>query len=243
MRTISSRHSQEAKVRAVEPPTLSSASMSAPAAKSASTLSTYPLPTFPSDGQICRASWLGSTREAAAKAPGRRPPNSQATIVPTCLQATTHSSPIIPILFRAPEVRRQPCQSVFAAGVLPSQRLPLATNPVHLPLVLVRGGVLEPRVIAHLNGPGTTPREMLGDRDPRKSLLLQLTYLLVVRWRVSRTGRTSRWPPNTRCDGVPELPGACILWPQAATTPQGAEFPQSPRGALLVQQPLRFHCC
>lgn len=70
---------------------------------------------------------------------------------------------------------------------------PVATNPFHLPLwhPALRGvSVLELGVIPYFNGRGTTAWEMLGDRIPRKTLLLlQLRDLCVVYWRVSRPPR------------------------------------------------------
>lgn len=41
---------------------------------------------------------------------------------------------------------------------------PMVTNLLYLPLFLAG---LEFGVISHLNGPGSPPREMLGDRGPR----------------------------------------------------------------------------
>lgn len=67
--------------------------------------------------------------------------------------------------------------------------LPISTDLLDLPLShhASRGvGGFELSVVPHLNGPSATPREILGDRDPRKSLLLQLTDFRVIRWRVSR---------------------------------------------------------
>jgi hypothetical protein len=48
-------------------------------------------------------------------------------------------------------------------------------------------------LIPHLNSPSTAPRELLGDRGPRKSLPLQLKDLYVIRWRVSRPPRSRSW--------------------------------------------------
>ena len=59
-------------------------------------------------------------------------------------------------------------------------------------------------MIPYLNGPGNTPWEMLGDRDPRKSLLLQLTDLRVILWSVSR-------PPRSRSRLVLVLRGPFAL--------------------------------
>ena len=57
------------------------------------------------------------------------------------LQATTHSGLVIPMLFRVPEVQRQLCQSVLAAGVLPSQRLALTGHAPVAPLPFMVGSI------------------------------------------------------------------------------------------------------
>ncbi|KAK4095780.1 hypothetical protein N658DRAFT_535629 [Parathielavia hyrcaniae] len=72
-----------------------------------------------------------------------------------------------------------PLHQQFLAAVIP---LVFAANRLHLPLL----GDFELGLIPHLNSPSTAPRELLGDRGPRKSLPLQLKNLCVIRWRVSR---------------------------------------------------------
>jgi hypothetical protein len=67
-----------------------------------------------------------------------------------------------------------PLHKQFPAAIIPPV---LAANLLHLPLL----GGFELGFIPHLNSPGTAPRELLGDRGPRKSLHLQLKDHRVVR--------------------------------------------------------------
>lgn len=60
----------------------------------------------------------------------------------------------------------------------------IATDLLHLLLFLstTRGiGGFELSVIPHFNSPGTSAWEILNDRDPRKTLLFQLTDRYIVR--------------------------------------------------------------
>jgi hypothetical protein len=65
-----------------------------------------------------------------------------------------------------------PPHKQFPAAVIPPS---IAADLLHLPLFLpaARGiGGFELGMIPYLNSPSTSAREMLGDRDLRKSLLL-----------------------------------------------------------------------
>ena len=68
-----------------------------------------------------------------------------------------------------------PPHKKFQAAIIP---LSVASNLLDLPLQV---GGTELGLISYLNSPGTAPRELLGDRGPRKSLPPQLKHHCIVR--------------------------------------------------------------
>ncbi|KAK4113090.1 hypothetical protein N656DRAFT_642096 [Canariomyces notabilis] len=108
-----------------------------------------------------------------------------------------------------------PLHKQFPAAIIPPV---LAANLLHLPLL----GGFELGLIPHLNSPGTAPRELLGDRGPRKSFAPSLTTQSR-RWSRNLAGCSSMLRQHVALlarEGFLPASGLLIWCPRSACLPK-----------------------